>query len=153
MVYHLSVPPTPPPDPKRAPADPLERQIQRVEKLAGFGAQLAGAMRTEFIYYWDYPQRRIEVPEAGPFVTRVDALRGLTARYLREIARCHHLPPVQQTHLLKQLDLAALLEAGKGLEGMARVLRERARERGWGSGRALDAAVPWATAEGWLTTT
>ena len=73
------MPPTPPPDPKRAPTDPLERQIQRVEKLAGFGAQLAGAMRTEFIYYWDHPQRRIEVPEAGPFVTRVDALASVLA--------------------------------------------------------------------------
>ncbi|MDB5097559.1 MAG: hypothetical protein JWM80_1980, partial [Cyanobacteria bacterium RYN_339] len=149
-MYHLAVPPTPPPDPKRAPADPLERQILRVEKLAGFGAQLSGALRTEFMYYWDHPQRRIEVPESGPFVARVDALRALTARILRDVARLHHLPPVQQTHVLKQIDLGALLEAGKGLEGTARVLRERARERGWGSGRVLDAAAPWATAEGWL---
>lgn len=145
--------PQPPSDqPPRPATDPHDKLLEKVERLSEFGAQMAATLRGEFIYFWDRADRRAEVPESTAFVTKVDALRNLTARYLREVARCKHLPPVQATHVIRTLDLGELLEAGRGLEATSRVLREKARERGWSSGRlgSRQNALPWTDQDGWV---
>lgn len=148
--------PQPPSDPNapRPAAEPHEKLLERVERLSEFGAQMANTLRAEFIYFWDRADRRAQVPESAAFVLKVDALRNLTARYLRETARAKHLPPVQAMHLLRTLDLGELLEAGRGLEATARGLRERAREFGWSTGRLSGSnrqtALPWTDQDGWV---
>jgi hypothetical protein len=120
------------PTPKPA-QEPFERQVERLERLARFGTDLAAAMREEFGYYWLHPDRCRQVPQALPFVRRVDELRALAIRYGRTLAAVRAMPPVQALTAFRTLDGAALFAATQGLEATAQTLREAGRRLGWGS--------------------
>jgi hypothetical protein len=121
--------------------DPPERQIDRIERLAAFGSELASALRTEFFYYWELPARRQQVPQAEEFAAKVDVLRELSARFMRQLRVIRTMPPVQGLAACRALDTQALFDASQGLDVMARGLREHGRRRGWGS-HDIDVATP-----------
>lgn len=127
--------------PQTAKQEPLERQLEQLERLVRFGGELAAALRTEFAYYWLHPDRQAQVPESADLVKKVDGLRGMASAYLRHLERARNSPPVQALALAKQIDRRALFEATQGLDVAARGLREVGKQRGWGS-HGADRAAP-----------
>jgi hypothetical protein len=130
---------------KNAPAnpsqEPLEKQAERLERVARFAAELAAALRTEFSYYWLHPERKASVAGAPEFVARVDRLRALSATFLRDLRVVQLTAPAQAIATFRRLDRAVLFTAMEGLEAKARSLREIGRQRQWGS-HGLDRVAP-----------